>query len=113
MQAALHDPSDFYIAKDYGLYLEELGQTETADVQLRRAYQMNSKDPEIVAALRRIGTVPGPGLKDKKELARPAIPQGPLPELKMPRLGGGTARQPAPAATPGEAPSPSVQAPRD
>ena len=105
-QAALQDPSDFYIAKDYALYLEELGQGETADTQLRRAYRLNPKDPEIAAALRRVGTEPGPSLKEKKQLAQPPIPQGPLPELKMPTFGS---RQSAPPAEN----EPTVQAPRD
>ena len=110
--AALQDPNDFYIAKDYALYLEELGQTQSADVQLRRAYRMNSKDPEIIAALRRVGTVPGPALKEHKELAQPPVPQGPL-ELKMPKFGQGNA-QPGPASEPAPTPvGPTVQAPRD
>lgn len=109
--AALQAPNDFHIAKDFGLYLEELGQTRQADLQLRRAYQLNSRDEQVAAALRRTGTVPGPALKEKDALARPPIPQGPLPELKMPRSGGGqAARQPAPVANPQ---SSTVQAPRD
>lgn len=113
-QAALQAPDDFYIAKDHALYLAELGQTQAADVQLRRAYRMNSQDPEIIAALRGLGTVPGPALKEQKELARTPIPQGPLPELKVPRFTpGGTAR-PAPSSIPEPAPTtPTVQAPRD
>ncbi len=107
-QAALQDPADFYIAKDYGLYLEELGQSRPADAQLRRAYRMDPSDKDIAAALARIGTVPGPALKERQELAKPAIPQGPLPELKVPTFGRGA--QPAPKDS---APEPTVQAPRD
>jgi hypothetical protein len=94
--------------------LEELGQTSDADLELRRAYRMNEKDPEILAALRRVGTEPGPALKEQKQLARPIVPRGPIPQLdlKMPRFGGA---QPAAAQAPGEpAPTaPPVQAPRD
>ena len=110
--AALQDPNDFYIAKDFGIYLEELGQTQQADRELRRAYKMNSQDPEIAAALRRVGTVPGPALKEQKQLAQPPIPQGPIPALKLPRIGGGGTRTTESAD--GVAPStPTVQAPRD
>ena len=115
--AALQDPNDFYIAKDYALYLEELGQLQSADTQLRRAYRMNSKDPEVAAALRRVGTVPGPALKEQKELARTPVPRGPIPEveLKMPKFGsGGNPRPAQPANEPAPTPvSPTVQAPRD
>ena len=85
-QAALQEPRDFAIAKDYGLYLEQLGQTKRADAELRRAYALNTKDEQVAAALRRLGVVPGPSLKDEGDLAKPAIPLGPLPEIEV----GGT-----------------------
>ena len=110
--AALQAPNDFYIAKDFGLYLEELGQTRQADIYLRRAYQLNSTDEQVANALRRTGTVPGPGLKDKDALARPPVPQGPLPELKMPRIGTGRQAS-APPAPPAAPVGSTVQAPRD
>jgi Tfp pilus assembly protein PilF len=113
-EASLQDPNDFYIAKDYGLYLEELGQARQADIQLRRAYRLNSTDEQVATALRRVGTVPGPALKDKEELAKPPIPRGPLPELKMPAaLGGGGGQANAPAAQPATPEGSTVQAPRD
>ena len=101
-QAGLQDPNDFYIAKDHALYLSELGQTQSADVQLRRAYRMNSKDPEVIAALQKVGTVPGPALKEKNELAKPPIPQGPIPELQVPKFGsGGSSSGSSPSASTG------------
>jgi Flp pilus assembly protein TadD len=132
-QAALQDPSDFYIAKDHALYLSELGQAQAADVELRRAYRLNSRDPDITMALARLGTPAGPGLKERKELAKPPLPQGPLPELQIPPFGGSAGVRPAspapaPAPVPSHAPAPppaprevsapapgssTVQAPRD
>ena len=113
-EASLQDPNHFYIAKDHGLFLEELGQARQADVQLRRAYRLNSKDEQVASALRRVGTVPGPALKGRDELAKPPIPRGPLPELKVPKFGGGSGTQAA-ASTDQPAPpeSSTVQAPRD
>jgi Tfp pilus assembly protein PilF len=111
--AALQAPGDFYIAKDFGLYLEELGQARQADIHLRRAYQLNSSDEQVANALRRVGTVPGPGLKEKDALARPPVPQGPLPELKMPKFGGGGRQASAPPAPPAAPENSTVQAPRD
>ena len=83
-QAALIDKKDFAIAKDYGLYLEQIpGMRDGAAKQLKRAYQLNNRDPEVVAALRRVGVVPGPSLKDQDKLAQPSVPKGPLPEVDV------------------------------
>jgi tetratricopeptide (TPR) repeat protein len=82
-QASFLEPNDAAIAKEYGLYLVQTGQTEQAKPVLKRAYAMNTKDTEVVDALRRIGVTPGPSLKDKQELVKPPIPQGPLPEGEL------------------------------
>jgi len=78
-RAALLDPKDFAVAKEYGLYLVDIRQTERAETLLRRAYQMNPRDQEVLEGLRRIGVVPGPSLNREDELAQPALPKGPLP----------------------------------
>ena len=119
-RAALMSPKDFYVIKDYGLYLEQVGQQQQAEKQLRKAYTLNAKDADVVAALRRIGVVPGPSLYDANALSKPAVPKGPIPPAREWQLGnnrstGTTAAQPA---SPGNAPpAPSqtetVQAPRD
>lgn len=82
-QAQQIDPQDPKIAKEYGIYLEQLGQTRRADTQLRRAYSLNSKDEEVAAALRRLGVVPGPSLKGEAGLEKPVLPLGPLPEVDL------------------------------
>ena len=82
-QAQQIDPQNPEIAKEYGLYLEQLGQTPRADAQLRRAYSLNSKDEEVAAALRRLGIVPGPSLKGEAGLDKPPLPLGPLPEVDL------------------------------
>ena len=83
-QAVLLDKKDYAIAKDFGLYLEQIpGMRDEAARQLKKAYQLNNKDPQIVAALRRIGVVPGPSLKEPEQLAKPSVPKGPLPEMDV------------------------------
>lgn len=82
-QAQQIDPRNAEIAKEYGLYLEQLGQTQRADGQLRRAYALNSRDEQVAAALRRLGIVPGPSLKGEDGLEKPVIPLGPLPEVDL------------------------------
>ena len=85
-QAAMLDKKDFAIAKDFALYLEKVpAMREQAVKQLKRAYQLDSKDPQVIAALRRNGVVPGPSLKDIDQLAKPSVPKGPLPEVDIKR----------------------------
>lgn len=114
-RAALLGPKDFYIQKDYGLFLEQIGQNQPAEKTLRKAYALNAKDAEVVAALRRIGVVPGPSLYDQNALAKPAMPKGPIPPAREWQFGGnknantGTGAGTLPAPTPTE----TVQAPRD
>lgn len=85
-QAVRLDSKDFAIAKDYGLYLEKVqGMRDAAVKQLKRAYQMNERDPQVIAALRRNGIVPGPSLKQPEQLAKPSVPKGPLPEVDIKR----------------------------
>jgi Tfp pilus assembly protein PilF len=85
-QAVRLDSKDFAIAKDFGLYLEKVqGMRDPAVKQLKRAYQLNDKDPQVIAALRRNGVVPGPSLKEPEQLAKPSLPKGPLPEVDIKR----------------------------
>ena len=90
-RAALSDPKDFAIVKEYGLYLEQVGQQPRAAQQLKKAYALNANDEQVNNALRRLNIVPGPGLKDERALVKPPLPQGPLPEVEWSnfRLGGG------------------------
>jgi tetratricopeptide (TPR) repeat protein len=80
-RAALLDPEDALISKEVGLYFEKIGQTKNAEPLLKRAYTANPQDAEVTAALRRLGIVPGPSLKEERALAKPPMPLGPIPEL--------------------------------
>lgn len=82
-QASLEAPTDFAIAKEYGLYLLQLSQNDKARSELRRAYALNSKDEQVASALRRVGVVPGPSLKDERDLVKPVVPVGPIPEVEL------------------------------
>jgi Flp pilus assembly protein TadD len=101
-------PENFYIAREYGLYLVQIGQTQRAEAALRRAYALDQTDEQVNLALRRIGVVPGPSLKSEKDLAGPPVPKGPLPEL-----GGGQNQNQRAATPPPPTAGPTVQAPRD
>ncbi len=109
-RAALLAPQNFMIQKDYGLYLEQVGQLAKAQAPLKRAYALNGNDEQVAQALRRVGVVPGPSLKPQSALVNPPVPKGPIPELETSldfMRGKSTA---APSPTPSQS---TVEAPRD
>ena len=118
-RAILEAPKNFAFAKEYGLYCEQLQQTAKAQEVLRQAYGINQRDPEVVAALQRIGVVPGPSLRSKADLAQPPLPKGPLPEFDtvVETLGGNgnntTEATPAGNRTAPAQPRPTSIIPRD
>lgn len=61
-RAALLEPNNFFVAKDFGLYLDRIGQTDRAQATLRRAYSLNNQDSEVTLALRKMGVITGPSL---------------------------------------------------
>jgi tetratricopeptide (TPR) repeat protein len=85
------DRGNALIAKSFGLYLESVRQEVAAEEVLRRAYALDPRDEEVAAGLRRMGVVPGPSIRSKNDLARPAMPLGPLPQVKLHRPEGQTA----------------------
>ena len=68
-KAVLLDPTRFDIAKEAGLYEEGLGQTQSAATTLKKAYAANPNDEQVNAALRRLGVVVGPSLRDPSDLS--------------------------------------------
>ncbi len=94
-KAAQKSPEKFYIFKEQGLYLEKQQMKAEAEGALRKAYRLNDQDVDIQQALRRLGVVPGPAIKEANELAKPIMPKGPIPEI------GGSDRPKTPAPLPG------------
>lgn len=119
-QAALLAPDNAQVLKEYGLFLEQVGQVETALTPLRRSNAIDPEDVEVANALRRHGIVPGPSLKEREELAKPLMPTGPIPDVDWKTIGrnGGrsadaTDAPPAAGQDGYPVPSPTVQPPRD
>ena len=107
--ASLRDPNSFFIAREYGLYLEQLGMIPQAKTELKRAYALNTKDAEVDSALRRLGVVPGPSLKRSVDMAQPPVPHGPIPEMDWKKFRFKSAsRTPEPVTA-----SESIESPRD
>jgi tetratricopeptide (TPR) repeat protein len=79
--AEKQNPKSFDIAKEAGLYFEQIGQKPLAEASLRRAYRLKDDDEKVNNALRRLGIVPGPALKAEDELVKPLLPRGPIPEI--------------------------------
>ena len=110
--ATLLDNRYFPLLKESGLYLEQLQQQQRALPVLEQAYRIRQDDKDIDAALRRMGIIPGPSLREKGQLAEPLIPRGPIPPVDMNKLknaitgtDNSAQRLPTPAA--------SIQAPRE
>ena len=92
-RAVLLDPADVQVSREAGLYFEQIGKAQTAEPLLKRAYNNNSSDVEVASALRRIGIVPGPSLKNEDQMAKPLIPRGPIPEIDLSRAGSSNSTQ--------------------
>jgi Tfp pilus assembly protein PilF len=95
-RAMLLATKDSAIAKEYGLYLEQLAQNEKASLVLRRAYQLDPNDKQIADALRRLGVVPGPSIRDPQDSAQPVITRGPIPNWDLTRVKTEPSPVPAP-----------------
>ncbi len=98
-RAVLLDPQDMGIAKEAGLYFASIGKNQFAEPLLKRAYNADPKDERVAAALRNLGIVPGPSLKNETELVKPPVPLGPIPQLGGPQTpsnppGGGELQTP-------------------
>lgn len=85
-KAAMMDRENVHIIRELALYFEQLGQAQRAEPALRRAYALGATDKETTDAMRRLGIIPGPAIKAQKDLTQPVIPQGPLPEVTLPKL---------------------------
>jgi hypothetical protein len=121
--AAFSDQNNFVVAREFGLFLLEIGQGDRAAQELKRAWVINHKasrpeDEQVATGLRKLDIVPGPSLLEEEDLAQPSIPRGPIPEVDVSQIGfgqPGSEAKPAPAApaTPGRTPGPGASVPRD
>jgi Tfp pilus assembly protein PilF len=93
-RAYLINPKDFVVTKQYGLYLEQVGQKQKAAWTLKKAYALNQHDEQVNDALRRLNVVPGPALKDEAALVKPPLPEGPLPQINWDKTQPASAQQP-------------------
>ncbi|MGC4030854.1 MAG: hypothetical protein QM754_03780 [Tepidisphaeraceae bacterium] len=94
-KAAAQAPGKFYIAKAQGLYLNKLAMKKDAEPVLIRAYRLNDQDVDVQNALRSLGIVPGPSLKETNQLKQPMLPTGPLPDWLNRNRQPGTPETPA------------------
>ncbi len=95
-RAMLLSPRDNLVAKEYGMYLVQLNQTDKASVVLRRAYQLNPSDEQVASALRQLGVVPGPSLQENTGTIQPVMPRGPTPDWDLTRVKSEPSPAPAP-----------------
>lgn len=72
-KAVLIAPDNFTIAKEAGLYAEELGQNNRATFALKKAFAVNPDDPQVNDGLRKLGVV-GTSGSSETDLSQPAMP---------------------------------------
>jgi Flp pilus assembly protein TadD len=106
-KASLTAPKNFYIARDYGLYLEKLGQNQKAATELTRAYRLNQQDAQVNAGLRKVGITPGPQLLDDTGFKVPLLSNVVLPGQR------GEEKTPVPPPPPSLGGTSGAMAPRD
>ena len=84
------DPDNFMVQKEFGLYLETLGQDQQAAAVLRDAYRLRYTDDEVNNGLLRLGLTPGPDLLQTTTVKNlpPAIT--PMPEPAASTIGPGS-----------------------
>lgn len=78
-RGALAAPGNFHLAKDYGLYLQKLGQNQKAATELTRAYRLRQDDAQVNAGLRQMGITPGPNLLQNEGFKIPLLSNVVLP----------------------------------
>ncbi len=83
----LIDTKDFDLAKDYGLFMVQIGQTHKAISPLRRANAIDPRDPQVAAAMRQIGLVPGE-VPDDKDIVQPV--KSSVSDVEAPKNAAGT-----------------------
>lgn len=77
------DQDDFWIQKEAGLYMLQLGKTKTAVKPIQRANQLGSRDSEVLAAMRQLKLSPPPTLTPGENMPRPAFEPRPLPAVDL------------------------------
>jgi len=93
--ALLMSPHDFDINKEYGLYLVQLNQSQSAVTLLREAYRQNQNDPQVNAALRQLGITPDDHLMGGQTAIgdRPVLIHTPLDDNRTDAIGSTDAQQ--------------------
>lgn len=77
------DTQDFWLQKEAGLYMLQMGKNNQAAIAIGRASKLNSRDPEVVAAMGQL-QLRGPlALTDSGITARPRLTPRPLPAVSL------------------------------
>jgi Flp pilus assembly protein TadD len=77
------DRDDFWLQKEAGLYMLQMGQNNRAVKPIQRANQLNSRDPEILSAMSQLKLSTGPTLASGQGGAAPLFAPRPLPPVDL------------------------------
>jgi Flp pilus assembly protein TadD len=82
-KASALDRNDYWLQKEAGLYMLQMGKKFTAAKPLQRAAQLNSRDPEVNAALRSQGLPMPKAIIHNENGAQPLLSPAPLPAVDL------------------------------
>lgn len=77
------DKNDFWLQKEAGLYMLQMGKSNQAVKPLRRAVELNGRDPEVLAAMRQLKLQTPPALIQNEGGAKPLTTTTPLPAVPL------------------------------
>jgi Flp pilus assembly protein TadD len=74
---------DFWLQKEAGLYLLQLGQGNRAVKAIQRANQLRSRDTEVLAAMKQLRLTPAPSMMQGESGPKTVFPSRPLPAVEL------------------------------
>ena len=77
------DPDDFWLQKEAGLYMLQMGKGNQAVKPIQRAAKMNSRDPEIAAAMAQLKLTTSPAFSGGSGGPRTLFTPRPLPAVEL------------------------------
>lgn len=77
------DRNDFWLQKEAGLYMLQMGKSNQAVKPLKRAADLNGRDAEVTAALRQLRIQPPLALMPTEGGAKPLMNPTPLPAVPL------------------------------
>lgn len=77
------DRDDFWVQKEAGLYLLQMGKVKTAVKPVQRANQLGARDTEVIAAMRQLKLELPPSLTEGQNTMKPVLQPREMPAVEL------------------------------